>query len=571
MADQRRRTLAGQLLTWYAVTVLVLLVVLGVALNRVLEAQVLDDLTGSLESQALLLRATLTDEPDVQTAVLAWARNEDLRVTVISTDGTVLADSSRDPVGMENHADRPEVQVAREGATGVASRASASVGVEFRYVAVAPNPDGWIVRVAEPVSVIAERLQRLRIAILGAAVGAALVGVGAVWLVARRIVRPIQKVTDSAERIAGGDQAAQLGGGRTVEMQTMADTLNHMAAELRRRAQQSEEERLVRDRVLESLQEGVILVGGDDTVDYSNTWARTALGETQSLRLPGALQSLVALARAGTSTVHRDFDYGVPSRQFTASAVLLDEAQSVLLVLADVTEVLRVEAMRRDFVADASHELKTPISAIRAGSETVVHAIDDDPEAAKKFAGQVHVNAVRLGRIVVDLLDLSRLETEEPVFERVRLDELVKDEVVRIDSPTGTAPIELILETEPVELLGSREDLRLATRNLLDNAQHYGAGGEVRVVVRKIDEEVVLEVIDHGVGIPSRDLPRVFERFYRVDVARSRHTGGTGLGLAIVKHVAGRHGGRVEAESELGVGSTFRMVLPLAGVSSRDG
>jgi signal transduction histidine kinase len=219
--------------------------------------------------------------------------------------------------------------------------------------------------------------------------------------------------------------------------------------------------------------------------------------------------------------------------------------------------------MRRDFVADASHELKTPISAIQAGSETILRAIDEDREAARTFAEQVRVNAIRLGRIVGDLLDLSRLEAEDPVFERVRFDEAVRDEAARLDQASGEGPVELVLETEPVEVRGSQSDLRLAVRNLLDNAQRYAAGGEVRVAVRRVGNAAVLEVTDNGVGIPTRDLPRVFERFYRVDVARSRHTGGTGLGLAIVKHVAERHGGRVEVESQLGVGSTFRLSLPL--------
>ena len=257
-------------------------------------------------------------------------------------------------------------------------------------------------------------------------------------------------------------------------------------------------------------------------------------------------------------------------RRFIASAVVPGEAGSVLLVLQDVTDALRVEAMRRDFVADASHELKTPISAIQAGSETILRAIDEDPEGARTFAEQVRLNAVRLGRIVGDLLDLSRLETEVPEFEKLNLDEMVRDEVVRIDHPSGKAPVEFIVETEPVEVLGSRNDLQLAVRNLLDNAQRYAAAGEVRVAVRRLGNEAILEVADNGVGIPTRDLPRIFERFYRVDVARSWHTGGTGLGLAIVKHVAEAHGGLVEAKSELGVGSVFRMALPLVDPNDDD-
>ena len=572
MSERRHRTLARQLLAWYAVAVVAVLLILGVALNRVLETQLLDDLTDSLESQALLLRAGLGGESDIAGNVLTWANNESLRVTVIDTVGAVLFDSSRDEAGMENHADRPEVQSALGGDTGVASRISASVGVEYRYVAVPPTDRGWIVRVAEPVNVIAERLRRLRTAIAVAGLAAALVGIGAVWLIARRIVRPLHAVSESAEAIAAGDRTAEISGPSTIEFRRMADTVNRMAGELRRRAQQSDDERLLRDRILDALEEGVILIQADDSVAYANIWARGAIGGRRVLaELPGPVQELAGRARSAGGVVHGDLELGVPSRRLIASAVVPDEAGSVLLVLQDVTDALRVAAMRRDFVADASHELKTPISAIQAGAETISRAIDEDPEAARSFAEQVRVNAVRLGRIVGDLLDLSRLETEVPVFENVRFDEMVKIEVTRIEGPDGKAPVQLVVQTEPVEVFGSRHDLRLAIRNLLDNAQRYASGGEVRIEVRRVGGEAVLEVADNGIGIPTRDLPRIFERFYRVDVARSRHTGGTGLGLAIVKHVAERHGGRVEVESELGAGSSFQVRLPLVEAKAASG
>jgi two-component system phosphate regulon sensor histidine kinase PhoR len=494
-----------------------------------------------------------------------------LRVTLIAGDGTVLADSSRDVAGMENHAQRPEVVAALTGSTGVASRVSASVGVEFRYVAVPPAATDVVVRVAQPVNVIVERLRQLSTVIALTGLGAALVGVFVVWLIARRVGRPIREVTESAVRIAAGDGTAEVIGASTVELQRMADAVNHMAGELRRRAQQSEEERLLRDQILNALEEGVILVGADDSIAYANTRVGAMLGERAALsELPGPLQELVTIARSGPGITHREFEHGVPSRKFMASSVVAQEAGRVLLVLQDVTDAVRVAAMRRDFVTDASHELKTPISAIQAGSETVLRALDEDRQAAKGFAEQVRVNAVRLGRIVADLLDLSRIETEEPVFEQVRLDELVKDEVARLTRPSDKAPVEWVLNTAPVNVQGSRNDLRLATRNLLDNAQRYAAGGKVDVSVAQRGNDAILEVVDDGIGIPSRDLPRVFERFYRVDIARSRHTGGTGLGLAIVKHVAERHGGTVKVESELGAGSTFRLRLPAGEAPAED-
>ena len=221
--------------------------------------------------------------------------------------------------------------------------------------------------------------------------------------------------------------------------------------------------------------------------------------------------------------------------------------------------------MRRDFVADASHELKTPSAAIQAAAETVERSVGEDPASAAWFAGQLRRDAVRLSRIVSDLLDLSRLEAERPALEAVRLDRVIREEVDRLRTEAGESEVGLELAVEPVTVRGSAEDLALLVRNLLDNAVRFtSGGGRVRVGLAERDGRAVLEVEDTGIGIPTRDLPRIFERFYRVDRARSRETGGTGLGLSIARHVAERHGGRIEAESELGRGSTFRVTLPPA-------
>jgi signal transduction histidine kinase len=234
------------------------------------------------------------------------------------------------------------------------------------------------------------------------------------------------------------------------------------------------------------------------------------------------------------------------------------------MVLRDVTAARRVEAMRRDFVADASHELKTPAAAIQAAAETVEGAVADDPESAARFAGQVRRDAARLAGIVSDLLDLSRLEVERPAPDPVRLDEVVGEEIERLRSTADGVRIESAVD--PVTVRGTRDDLALLVRNLLDNAVRYSPEeGRVRVRLSKRHGRAVLEVEDTGIGIPGRDLPRIFERFYRVDRARSRETGGTGLGLSIARHVAERHGGGIEAESELGRGSTFRVTLPISG------
>jgi two-component system sensor histidine kinase SenX3 len=257
----------------------------------------------------------------------------------------------------------------------------------------------------------------------------------------------------------------------------------------------------------------------------------------------------------------------VPSKWLSATVVPAGGDGAVLVVVTDVTDSKRLEAVRRDFVANASHELKTPAASIRAAAETILDAAEDDLPAIPRFARQLEREAARLSQIVEDLLDLSRLESGSDLAEDVRVDSLVRDVALRVADRVREARVSLVVHADKrCVVKGSAQDLSLLVGNLLDNAiRHTQAGGSITVSVDCDQASVSLTVSDTGIGIPSKDLPRVFERFYRVDRARSRETGGTGLGLSIVKHVAENHGGSVEVQSELAAGTTFTVLLPLAG------
>jgi two-component system phosphate regulon sensor histidine kinase PhoR len=319
--------------------------------------------------------------------------------------------------------------------------------------------------------------------------------------------------------------------------------------------------------LLGALPDGVMLVT-DGRVAYANPAASRLLGmlipELLTRLSPSALVDLVTSSADEPS--EEVFQRGSPPRWIEASArPLTDGGDGVIVVLRDVTERRKVEAMRRDFVADASHELKTPVASIQAAAETLVRAIGEDPVAARRFASQVHATSVRLSQMVTDLLDLSRMESERPDLHEVDLARLVRKEVDRIADRAEVQGVDLVLDVEEVVIQASRKDVRLAVRNLLENALAYTPeGGMVTVGTRREGAVAVLSVTDTGIGIPGRDTARIFERFYRVDDARHRDTGGTGLGLAIVRHVAEQHGGSVEVESELGRGSTFLIRLPLS-------
>ena len=409
--------------------------------------------------------------------------------------------------------------------------------------------------------------------IVGAVLAVLGLGIG-IRLGARRVRAPISSMTDAAAQIAAGDPDAHIPVDVDRGLAELATTINQLTNEFRSRVDEAREDRRTRDLVLAALDEGVLLIGAGAEVRYANPAAlrlvgriaaetRSAAGDAGRPYVPPALRTLVEEARDSGMVREIEIEIGRPTRTVLASSFPVGGDGLALLVLRDVTEARRVDSIRRDFVAAASHELKTPVASIQAAAETLSHAVDEDREAALRFVGHLIRDSERLSRIVRDLLDLSRLESERASFAPVRLDALAHEELDRMSERIRDAALEIDVDSTPVTVSGSGQDLSLLISNLLDNAVRYTRpGGRIRLEVAARNGDAKLTVSDTGVGIPARDLPRIFERFYRVDRARSRDTGGTGLGLAIVKHVAEQHGGRVEAQSEFGRGTTFVVTIP---------
>ena len=355
--------------------------------------------------------------------------------------------------------------------------------------------------------------------------------------------------------------------GTARRLDRLAADVDRADAALREQQRTSREDRHVQDLILGSMEEGVLLFDRHERTVFSNAAATSHLGTTPAdvaALLPIDLQKTSRRAGYTGAVVRAVVETGTPSRWLRATAMPVGEDGSVLLVIRDVTEARRIDQVRRDFVANASHELKTPAASIQAAAETIRSAAAEDPGAVARFAGLLERDAIRLSQIVADLLDLSRLETGSDLDDRPRLDAIVREEAQRFREQAAAAGLTLTVDAPDVPAVrGSARDLSLLVRNLIDNAIRYTKpGGTVIVSVAADDDQVRLLVTDDGAGIPSRDLPRVFERFYRVDRARSRDTGGTGLGLAIVRHVTENHGGTVYASSELGRGTTFEVRLP---------
>ncbi|HEX6070209.1 MAG TPA: ATP-binding protein [Longimicrobiaceae bacterium] len=500
------------------------------------------------------------------------------RATIVGADGRVLGESSRDGAELErleNHANRPEIRQALAGQLGSSIRGSTTVGERLLYLA-APTAAGEVVRLAVPMGEVdlpVRRLQRGIVAVGGLAV--ALAAILSLWF-SVAVTHPLRRIQAAATAMAAGDLSIRLRDRRRDEFGQVAGALDSLADELQRRLGELEEEQ-TRTRVLiDAMAEGVIALGPDGVVQRANPAAQRMF--SLPAKLPVSSPEAVSRRAEFLRIVKRALEgEAIPptelvgdGRSLLATAQPLPDGGAVV-VLLDISELRRLEGVRRDFVANASHELKTPLTAIRGYSETLLDP-DLTPDRVRRFAGVVHANAERLQRIVDDLLDLSRIEKGGWVVhpEEVDVGALAYEAWTATPRPEGHKHVRF-----DVEIAGAAERaycdpaaLRQIFINLLGNALRYTPdGGLVRVIATPQAgaagrPEVRIEVSDTGTGIPSVHLPRIFERFYRVDPARSREEGGTGLGLAIVKHLVEAHGGSVEAESGVGEGTTIRFTLP---------
>lgn len=558
--------LSKRSLIYYALAYLLLIGLMGLIVDRSIGSALISEVDDNLVVAARLARQSLpVDEGGYQDWAEATFQATGYRTTLIAVDGQVLADSHSDPEVMENHARRPEVQEALKGEIGVSSRVSDSTGSDQRYVAT-PAQEGLIVRTSVPTRVIDSELGPIRLSVVLTVAILGLVGILVVALLARRFARPIAELTDQARAVAAGDTEVTPRRSRVRELDELGLAISAMANRLGSRLSVAEQTTATLEVVLGALSQGTILFDESDRVVYANPSAYGILGsvpdELAGLA-PLQFQAAVREARESRDQVTRVLDHGTPTRRLRGVATPFTGDNRVLLLVVDITERERTDAIRRDFVANASHELKTPVSTIIASSEALQIALDRADPSALGFAERIEDSARQLDRLVGDLLDLSRLEKDKPELALVRLDHVVRDEVERTRGDAISKGLDFELSSEAVTAMLNHRDVAIAVRNVLDNAIRYTPeGGSIVINVARDDGFATVSVTDTGEGIPTRDIDRVFERFYRVDSARSRATGGTGLGLSIVRHVAESHGGSVAVESQLGVGSTFIIRLP---------
>src|SRR5262245_27361790 len=599
------RRLAGRITLAYVLLIVALAVSLWVYLTVTLRQVQLGELQKQLAGEARLIAVAAVPSLEAGDGAAAndlarvLAPVVGARVTLIAADGTVLGDSEADPAGLENHASRPEVAAALAGGPSESTnRLSASVDRDLLYVGV-PVRDGertiGVARVARDLASLEAEVRRAVVTALVVLTGAVLVAVLLAGLVARRITDPIGRLTSAARAIAQGDLARRVPseGDRSGddEIGELGQAFDEMAARLRDVIESLSPDRGRLSAVRAAMDDGVALVDRRERVTLMNRAAAGLLAigpelvgetdpETGTLVQPRRLIELAPdhelheLTRQAIQKRHtrRELVRLSPSgRHLRITATpMRGGGAAVLLLVQDVTEIRRAETIRRDFAANVSHELKTPIASLKALVETLEDGALDDPPAAREFLGRMHVEVDGLAQLVQELLDLARIESGRTrmTFEPQEVPGLLGS-ADRLRPQADRAGVALEVRPDP-DLPPVRADaarVESALINLVHNAIKFTPPGgriAVRASLGEVDGQpcVRVSVTDTGVGIPEADLPRLFERFYKAD--KSRASSGTGLGLAIVKHIVQAHGGQVGAESEVGRGSTFWFTLALA-------
>ena len=590
---RKRRKLLWQLYPSYLIIIVVSLTAMALYTSRTLRVAGQESVVESLKVQAniveQLVAGRLSPEraTEIDALLKQLGRKISTRITVAMPSGLPLGDSQEDPAKMDNYAVRPEVKEALAGKTGIATRYSYTVNANMVYVAVPVMIDGrlaGIVRTGIPVSAMRSTLFTIYEEIFAGGIVIVLLAAIIGFYASRKISLPITELKRGAIRFADGDLHYRLDVPNSEEFAALAEAMNAMASQLHARITTITQQRNELEAVLSGMVEAVLVIDAHENIRSVNE-AAEKLFQIDSSKVKGRkVQEAIRntdLRRFVTETLLREeplegdiLILGDPEKFLQAHSAILRDADgntvSALVVLNDVTRLKALENIRRDFVANVSHELKTPITSIKGFLETLREGALKDPEHAERFLDIIIKHTDRLTAIVDDLLSLSRIERDAEKGEIALQDRGIAEVLDAVGKACRKrAQLKNIkLEWEADDTIVAQINATLleqAIVNLVDNTVKYSEPDQTVIVrAEKTGEEVVIKVVDEGCGIPRDHLERIFERFYRVDKARSRKVGGTGLGLAIVKHIVSAHGGRITVESSLGRGSTFSIYLPVA-------
>jgi two-component system phosphate regulon sensor histidine kinase PhoR len=555
-----------------------------------LRDRVIDQSRATLLAEARLVshivaeRLSRGEGPEVLDPLIdQTTRDVRVRITIVTRDGRVVADSSvsgPDLLALENHGGRPEIKAALAAGTGSEVRHSATLDNDLLYAAVAVEYEGRVVgvaRAARAMDAVDEQARELRGGVIVALLLALTIALVLSTALSAPWVRSLQEIMQTARRFAAGELDARVAVRRSDEIGELGRILNQSADQQQHRIEEIARDRARTDAILRAMAEGVLAVDGRGLVlmaseafcrDFGMEGAigRHYLEVVRQREIADLLQAVVRTGEPATAEVEV-----WPLRRIFAITVVPfpdteGKAMGAVATFHDLTDRRRVDMIRRDFVANASHELRTPLTSIRGFVEALEDGAIDDRPTAQRFLGKIRTHADRMTALMDDLLELSRLESgsRPPRFEPVALRELIEELTVSFAPAAQRKGLALHADVPALSLVTDPDRLRRVLECLVDNATKYTpTGGEVRVSARPGDDGGArIAVVDNGPGIPAEHLPRLFERFYRADKARSRELGGTGLGLSIAKHLAEGMGASISVESEVGRGSRFTVSVP---------
>ncbi len=563
-------TLARRLLSGALLVVVILLAAVVLIAGARLRDRLVVEKTDELARDARVVASSWREHVNADSLATMAGAAFGYRVTVIDSTGVVIGDSEFAADArrrLENHSTRQEVIAARKTGIGSSRRHSASAGDEELYVAVR-HPLGTV-RVSMTTTRLDAVVRGAQRDVLVSGVAALIGGLALLYLFARSISRPVEELRDVARSIAAGDLTKRPALSAPGEIGDLADALHRMAEQLASRLQSLQDDDHLMIALLESLEEGVLAIDEDGSIVRINQRARVLLNlhgtvpfGRELLPRDHVVREAVDSALAGTSTPGAEMVFH--DRTLTVTSRPLSTAGAVVTVL-DLTMLRRLETVRRDFVANVSHELKTPLTAVSGFAETL---LDESipPEQRRRFVETIRDNATRMQRIVDDLLDLSRIESGvwRPNPQVIDVESVLSALLSELRGRAQAKGLTLssIVEPDVTSLRADPTAFRQVLANLIENAVQYTKEGSVTVHAHARADGIIIDVRDTGPGIAAEHLPRIFERFYRVDTGRARDQGGTGLGLAIVRHLVDAHGGKVEYSSTVGTGTTISVFFP---------
>jgi two-component system phosphate regulon sensor histidine kinase PhoR len=528
----------------------------------------------------------LNSSQSLQSKSAEWSDDSETRITIIAADGQVLADSHYDISEMDNHRNRPEVvEAIRSGSSGTAIRYSNTIGEEMLYYAVTVRDQGeliGILRTARPLrfirSVLIEDIKSYLFFFVILAAITILLG----WRLTNSIVKPLKTVTKTAEKISEGDLTQRIPVRKyNSEIEKLARMFNYMAEELEEKITEISQEKNRIEAILESMVDGVIAVDKEGKISLINPAARRIFNiEAEKIKGKEIISSLfnhridMYLQRAfdKKESISREIKYKNPEQKIIQATFipLLDDQDNVnggVIVLTDITELRKLETVRNDFVANVSHELRTPLTSMVGYLDTLLESDIEDQETRDRFLKIIKEETDRLSILIKDLFNLSKIESQSFDLKAENSEEVLTNVVNLLEKNAEDKKIDFTVQIPdnlpPVYMV--REQIKQVLINLIDNAVKYTpAGGKINIKVEKERDKVYFSVKDNGIGIPQSDQERIFERFYRVDKARSRVLGGTGIGLSIVRNIIKQHGSEIQVKSREGEGSEFYFYLKAA-------